>query len=351
MRLAVLAILFATLATVLAWAQNKTYEDLKQVPGFTQKIQMGSVKPINNAEYIATSEAEIPDNAWVIGVVHDGKARAYSMNLLFNHNVVNEAGYSLFWDPIGNVASVYERKVDGVDLTFMASGGVLHGAMVFLDKETQSFWAGLNGRALVGPHEGKTLTRMPIAQKTIFGDWKKRHPDTTVMAIQGQNHTDRNPLQGFVLAKQPFEPPVKENKAFPAKMPTYTFYQDGKPYGITFSSIGIGWAGKAGSSKVFVWRPGKAHPYLGTFAWDIGKIKLKEKNGVWRDKKLGELNPVTGKFADGTQLSPIAGVDTYWYVWTNSEPKAKALNPPRRTRSEFKTEERGLGADDPFARQ
>ena len=37
-----------------------------------------------------TSEAEIKPRSWVLGVVIDGQARAYSLNLLHEHDVVND---------------------------------------------------------------------------------------------------------------------------------------------------------------------------------------------------------------------------------------------------------------------
>ncbi len=40
--------------------------------------------------FVSPEEAEIPDDAWVFGVVVDGEARAYSLNLLNRHEVVND---------------------------------------------------------------------------------------------------------------------------------------------------------------------------------------------------------------------------------------------------------------------
>ena len=37
------------------------------------------------------TEADIRDDAWVLGVVIDGQARAYSLDLLNAHEVVNDS--------------------------------------------------------------------------------------------------------------------------------------------------------------------------------------------------------------------------------------------------------------------
>jgi hypothetical protein len=39
---------------------------------------------------VTAAEAEIPGDAWVLGVVVDGEARAYSLNLLNRHEIVND---------------------------------------------------------------------------------------------------------------------------------------------------------------------------------------------------------------------------------------------------------------------
>ena len=41
-------------------------------------------------EFVTADEAEIADDAWILGVVIDGQARAYSLNLLNRHEVVND---------------------------------------------------------------------------------------------------------------------------------------------------------------------------------------------------------------------------------------------------------------------
>ena len=47
------------------------------------------------------AEAELPDDAWVLGVVVGDVAKAYSLNLLNSHEVVNdrsgETAYAAVW--------------------------------------------------------------------------------------------------------------------------------------------------------------------------------------------------------------------------------------------------------------
>ena len=41
-------------------------------------------------QFVPAAEAALPDDAWILGVAVDGDARAYSLNLLNHHEVVND---------------------------------------------------------------------------------------------------------------------------------------------------------------------------------------------------------------------------------------------------------------------
>ena len=59
-------------------------------PEFEQIIPRGRIASVDAPAFVAADEAEIPDDAWVLGVAVGGEARAYSLNLLNHHEVVND---------------------------------------------------------------------------------------------------------------------------------------------------------------------------------------------------------------------------------------------------------------------
>lgn len=59
-------------------------------PGVEQIIPRGRIAAVLDPEFVAADEAEIAGDAWVLGVVVDGQAKAYSLNLLNRHEVVND---------------------------------------------------------------------------------------------------------------------------------------------------------------------------------------------------------------------------------------------------------------------
>ncbi len=69
--------------------------------GFRQIIPRGRIAAVNAPTYVPASEAELKPSSWVLGVVIDGQARAYSLNLLNEHEVVNDTigdtNYAAVW--------------------------------------------------------------------------------------------------------------------------------------------------------------------------------------------------------------------------------------------------------------
>ena len=70
-------------------------------PGVEQILPRGRIAAVLDPQFVTAAEAELPDDAWVLGVAVDGVAKAYSLNLLNRHEVVNDrtgdAAYAAVW--------------------------------------------------------------------------------------------------------------------------------------------------------------------------------------------------------------------------------------------------------------
>lgn len=58
--------------------------------GVQQILPRGGIPAVFAPRFVSVAEASIPDDAWVLGVVVEGVAKAYSLNLLNRHEVVND---------------------------------------------------------------------------------------------------------------------------------------------------------------------------------------------------------------------------------------------------------------------
>ena len=68
---------------------------------YEQILPRGQIAAITDPEYVPADEAEISDDSYVLGVVIDGQPRAYSLNILNRHEVVNDRSgdlaYAAVW--------------------------------------------------------------------------------------------------------------------------------------------------------------------------------------------------------------------------------------------------------------
>jgi ethanolamine utilization protein EutP (predicted NTPase) len=59
-------------------------------PDFEQILPRGRIAAITNPDFVSADDAVIAPDSWVLGVVIGGEARAYNLNLLNYHEVVND---------------------------------------------------------------------------------------------------------------------------------------------------------------------------------------------------------------------------------------------------------------------
>ncbi|MCP4203167.1 MAG: DUF3179 domain-containing protein [bacterium] len=87
----------------LARASGAEPTAVRETPpaGVEQILPRGGIPAVFEPDYVPAAQAEIPDDAWVLGVAIDGQARAYSLNLLNSHEIVNdrigETNFAAVW--------------------------------------------------------------------------------------------------------------------------------------------------------------------------------------------------------------------------------------------------------------
>ncbi len=60
-------------------------------PGVQMLLPRGSIPAVFEPRFVPADRAGLPDSAWILGVALGGEARAYSLNLLNGHEVVNDS--------------------------------------------------------------------------------------------------------------------------------------------------------------------------------------------------------------------------------------------------------------------
>lgn len=89
---------------------------------------------------------------------------------------------------------MYSREVGDEVLEFGVSGKLIMNVLVMYDRQTDSLWSQLLGRAVRGPLEGTELDYLP-AWQTTWSDWKSRHPETVAL-VKGYSG-DYDPYRSY----------------------------------------------------------------------------------------------------------------------------------------------------------
>jgi hypothetical protein len=139
----------------------------------------------------------------VIAVDLEGDARAYPLQILTWHEIVNDtvAGTPVVvtFCPLCNTAIAFERpRIGGEITTFGTSGKLINSNLLMYDRKTESLWPQVTGVALTGPQKGRSLKRVPV-QIVSWGDFVAAHPDGMVLS-RDTGHDRRygeNPYPGY----------------------------------------------------------------------------------------------------------------------------------------------------------
>ena len=138
----------------------------------------------------------------VIGLVGEREQRAYSTWQLDRHEIVNDVfegrAIAVTWCPLCGTGVVYDRTVDNRTLTFGVSGMLFRDALVMFDRETDTLWTHVDGRAIQGPLAGRTLVLVAAIHAT-WKQWKTLYPDSLVLKKRGEF---RSPYESYNRSSQ-----------------------------------------------------------------------------------------------------------------------------------------------------
>ncbi len=137
----------------------------------------------------------------VIALSVSGVSRAYPLQILVWHEIVNDhiarVPVVVTFCPLCNSAIVFERTVGNHILMFGVSGMLRHSDLVMYDRQSESLWQQITGRAIVGDMTGAVLKRR-VAQIVSFKQFRTSYPTGRVLSRRTgfRKPYGRNPYAG-----------------------------------------------------------------------------------------------------------------------------------------------------------
>jgi hypothetical protein len=308
------------------------------------------IASIDKPAFINPDEAKawLKDNEPVIALEIEGDARAYPLQILTWHEIVNDTfgdmAVLVTFCPLCNSAIVFDRSLDGTVYEFGTSGLLRYSDLVMYDRTTESLWQQFTGEAIVGEMTGKNLTFLP-SSIVSFADFRLAYPKGVVLSRETGMDRDygRNPYVGYdTIGQSPFlfdgeldgrlkamERVVtvsldKVDAAYPLSVLSergvindsqggndlVVFYTDGTSSALGDADIAKG--KDVGATGVFDRR------------LDDKKLKFKRDGKVIADEQTGSTWNILGQAISGPlvgrQLRPIIHGDHFWFSWAAFNP-------------------------------
>jgi len=156
------------------------------------------IPAIDDPQFLDAGSADLQGGDMVIGIYHEGEARAYPQNIMVWHEIVNDAvgglNVTVTYCPLTATAQAFKRG----DTTFGVSGQLLNSNMVIFDRDTRSYFSQINATGLTGEHRGRTLAEVNVIW-TTWDRWRTAHPDTRVLSERTGHlrNYDRDPYGSY----------------------------------------------------------------------------------------------------------------------------------------------------------
>lgn len=307
------------------------------------------IPPIDDPKFVPVAGVDfLAENEPVMAVDVDGDARAYPVQILIWHEIVNDTvggiPLAVTYCPLCNSAVAYDRRVDGRVMSFGTSGLLWNSALVMYDRQTETLWSHFNGEAIVGVLTGTELETFPVAT-VPWGVWRDAHPDGLVLSRDTgfDRQYGSNPYPGYDdITSEPFLFEGEVDGRFTAMTRVVGIEGESDALAVPLVLLreqGVVSATVDGQDLTVWWAPGTASALdegaivdgddigaTGVFVpvVDGNALTFTPSGAGFVDDQTGSTWNLLGMAVAGPlfdrQLESVEHVDTFWFAWSAFRP-------------------------------
>lgn len=317
------------------------------------------IPSIDNPQFISFDEANdwLADNEPVVSLEIDGDARAYPLQILTWHEIVNDTvggePVLVTFCPLCNAAIVFERTIDGEAVEFGTSGLLRNSDLVMYDRATESLWQQFTGQALIGDLAGRQLDFLP-APLISYANFKDAFPDGVILSREtGFNRAyGTNPYAGYDTYQHPLSfdgdlvlfqgeldgrllpaarvvavslPDAGLDVAYPLEILAAQGVIHDAPGGVELAVFHLpGTSSALDSSQIAEGRDVGATAVFSPLV-DGRKLTFTRDGEAFVDEETGSRWNIVGRAVDGelagAQLTPVVSADHFWFSWAAFRPE------------------------------
>jgi Protein of unknown function (DUF3179) len=146
------------------------------------------IPSIDKPKFISIQDANkyLEDSELVLGLSINGDVRAYPLQILVWHEIVNDkvgdVPVAVTYCPLCFTNQVFNRTLDnGQILEFGTSGKLYNSNLVMYDRTTKSLWSQAMAQGIVGKLAEVKLDRIPF-DIAYWKEWKQLYPESKVLS-------------------------------------------------------------------------------------------------------------------------------------------------------------------------
>lgn len=313
------------------------------------------IPPIDEPVFAPASAIDfLADNEAVLALEVNGEARAYPVQIMLWHEIVNDTvggvPVAVTYCPLCNSALTFDRRVEGQEVTFGTSGLLWNSALVMYDRQTETLWSHFTGQGIVGLHTGVRLERYPTAT-VPWGAWRDEHPDGLVLTRDtgADRPYGENPYPGYDdVTSRPFLFEGEVDGRYTAMTRVVGMGDGDTAVAVPLTALRdspVLTLEVGGRPVVVWWQPGTASPLDSDAVADgddIGATVVFEamvdgEPSTFRldgdslvDDRTGTRWNRFGVAIDGpligSELTPVEHLDTFWFAWSTFQPATTVVD-------------------------
>ena len=259
------------------------------------------IPSIDEPQFTTVNRATfLKDEDRVLGVNLNGEQKAYPIRILNYHEIVNDyfggKPVLISFCPLCGTGMVFDSKFEGQSAKFGVSGLLYNSDLLMYDRNTESLWSQIEGKAISGALKGQHLELLPV-EHTTWKAWKSHFPNTKVLS------TDTGYLRNY------------------GRTP-YPGYQSSEYIYFPISNMDRRYHSKEWVLGLDINNQKKAYPFA----------ELRASKGIVEDTVGGESvfihfddehNSVKVLSEAGEQ---IAAVTSFWFAWMTFHPKSEVYS-------------------------
>jgi len=296
-----------------------------------------AIPSIDNPRFVKAAEADFLHNHdLVIGVKHNGIARAYPHKILVWHEIVNDVIadtlVAITYCPLCQTALAFIRVVEGRTVQFGVSGMLFNSDLVMYDRWSNTLWSQVWGKGLVGRFAGKELQRIPV-DLMRWEDWLRLYPQGEVLSTETgfSRAYGSDPYRGYYTSPEIWFPVDNEDRRLAPKEPVWGVVAGGfsKAFPETLLREKVVLNDEVGGLKLVAFQPyyrgarffeRVVDGRLLTFRFHQGRLLDLETGSEWSFDGLAVAGPLKG-----SQLTRVPAVPAFWFAWAAFYPDTQLL--------------------------